>query len=656
MRNIFSYITRKISTKILFSLLVLLFVSGVSILFTTVIKVSNDNTKITKNNLDMLSISIFQNLRNIMNTGDSVLMEKAESDSRLIPGVENLSVIKSQALIKLFSKNEKYTSNIDILKTFETKKKQIIEIKDEHGHFIRMIKPMFASSKCLECHTNQNIGDVIGVIDLTFSLQDADENLDNITKNITITSIIFGVITAIIIFLIVHKATQPIEGLRRGFIRLIESDESYNNLKLSVRSSDEIGEVARLFNEYIDKLSDSLVKDAKKFAHSIIDSQSNIIVSTNLETKTIQTANRSFLNFFNVTDTEEFKEKFGACICEAFEDDNSGEYVQKFMGDEYWYSYIKNRPNEVHKVLIKKENKEYIFKVTASSFNLGDVEYAVSVFTDITELEKIRKELLYLNNNLEQKVEDELVKNKKQEKLIIKQEKTAALGEMMDAIAHQWKQPLSTISAGLDGLDISIDLGEDISNEQIKATNKQTKKQIEHLITTIDEFRKFFRPNQPKSNINIKKTLEFVMKLMKDTLLDNHINIEIKGDNTIEYKLIETEFKHVFINLINNAKDAYNENSIDNRKMVFDIFKEGNELKITVADNAGGIPEEVMGTIFKANVTTKGEGKGTGIGLYLVTQIIEKLNGNIRVENISFIDENSQEQNGARFIISLPLL
>lgn len=654
MNRLFKKLKNKISVRILTSLLLLLSLTIAAILFTVVVRITNDNIKVTKGHLNMLSISIFQNLRNIMNTGDIDLIKKAENEASSINGVEKLSIVKSQSLIDLYSKDEILSDDLDILETFKSKEIKVIESDNKNGHFLRIIKPMIASSECISCHLNQKVGDVVGAIDLTFSLKDTDENLTNIITNIVITAIFLGLLTLIIIFFIVKKATEPIEGLKQGFQRLIDSDRTYKSIQLRVRSSDEIGDVVMLFNKYMDKLKKDLKQDVKNYSNYIIDSQPNIIITTDKHNTILQSVNKSFLEFFNVDSIKNFQIRYGKCICDTFFEKDGENYLKKFNNGEHWYDYVLNNQHKTHKVLIKKDQKDYIFKISIGNFQLDDEIFNIAVFTDITELENIEQKLLDLNNNLEKRVKEEISKNKEQELLLMKKEKIAALGEMMDAIAHQWKQPLTLIGLDIDELQIQIDFGETISNNDILKVNSSIHEQIDHLITTIDEFRQFFRPNQNMLPVNIKTTLEEVLGLMKSVLIKNNIEISVNCDDNIQYNLIKTEFKHIFINFITNAKDAFIENNVQNSNMNINVYQERKWLIITVLDNANGIPETVIDDVFKVNVTTKVEGKGTGIGLYLVKQIIEKLNGTIEVENIIKLN-NGLEEKGSKFTIKLPL-
>ncbi|MDN5062654.1 methyl-accepting chemotaxis protein [Aliarcobacter butzleri] len=269
----FEIITKKISNKIIVALFTLMFISSTTIVYITTSKVTEDSITNAKENLGMLNASMFQTLRNTMNTGDPALIAKAEEEARQIKGVKNLTVAKSQALLELYPSNTQFTTDKEILKTFETKQPSIIQSDDKNGHSLRMIKPMIATSECLMCHANQNEGDVIGVMDLTFSLDEVDVSISRLVADISIISLILGLITIGLIFIIVRKATNPIDDLKDGFSNLLNSNDS--NINLNIKSNDEIGDVAKLFNAYMDKVRDGLKQDEK-----VIEEVSNIIEKT----------------------------------------------------------------------------------------------------------------------------------------------------------------------------------------------------------------------------------------------------------------------------------------------------------------------------------------------------------------------------------------
>ena len=257
----FKIITKKISNKIIFSLFVLMTISSVSIVFFTTSKVTDDSLAKTKENLEMLNTAMFQSLRNAMNTGDPAQIQKAEDDARGIKGVKNLTVAKSKGLMEMYPSESVFTKDPEVVKTFNTKKSSLLETQDDvNGHNLRMIKPMIATQDCLLCHANQNEGDVIGVMDLTFSLDEADDRIWELVLDILVISTVLGWLTIGLILIIVKRATNPISKLKEGFENLLTSNDP--NITLNVESKDEIGEVSDLFNSYMDKVREGLKKDA----------------------------------------------------------------------------------------------------------------------------------------------------------------------------------------------------------------------------------------------------------------------------------------------------------------------------------------------------------------------------------------------------------
>jgi signal transduction histidine kinase len=222
----------------------------------------------------------------------------------------------------------------------------------------------------------------------------------------------------------------------------------------------------------------------------------------------------------------------------------------------------------------------------------------------------------------------------RQDKLIMQQSKMAAMGEMIDAIAHQWKQPLNVINIDASDIQMNIDFGLEMTQEELKNAAVEIQDQVSHLLNTLEEFRSFLRPDKPKEKIRIEKLIESVFLLLKDDLISNNITAKITGDSSLEFEVIVNEVKHIFINLISNSRDAFIQNNIQDPVIDFHISQKKEFICIEVTDNAGGIPSHVIDDIFKANVTTKEEGKGTGIGLYMSTQIAQKNNGTLTVENV----------------------
>lgn len=221
------------------------------------------------------------------------------------------------------------------------------------------------------------------------------------------------------------------------------------------------------------------------------------------------------------------------------------------------------------------------------------------------------------------------------EKHMIEQSKLAQMGEMIDAIAHQWKQPISAISIMAQAINFKIESKGDVPIKEVFDSNELIQKQANHIIDTIDTFRKFFRPNQPTEIISLSNLVDLVQTILKNTLIINFIELEVHSGGDLEIECIKSEFIHVFINLINNAKDAFIEKNIENRFIIIEGFRTDDGKKIIkVIDNAGGIPDGIIKDIFEPHFTTKQHENGTGIGLYMSKQILKKINGDIDVENV----------------------
>ena len=288
-----------------------------------------------------------------------------------------------------------------------------------------------------------------------------------------------------------------------------------------------------------------------------------------------------------------------------------------------WQGEIKNK---------KKDGSYYWVDATimCEKDSDGNIVGYNALRHDITN----KKELKQLNETLEKRVSQAVEENRIKDQHLMQQTKAAQMGEMMDAVAHQWKQPLSVISLIAQSLNLKLNIPKKLEPEYIKEKTKDIQIQINHLLDTIDTFRKFFRLNETFESYPIKEMIQDAIHIMKSELNSRNIKIIIKGDTTLSIYCIKSEFIHTIINFINNAKDAFEENKIINKKIVFDMEKNDTQIVLKVCDNAGGIPENAIKNVFEANFTTKKAGKGTGIGLYMTKQILEKINAKISVENI----------------------
>ena len=244
-----------------------------------------------------------------------------------------------------------------------------------------------------------------------------------------------------------------------------------------------------------------------------------------------------------------------------------------------------------------------------------------------------------LNESLQIIINEQFDAFSYQEKVLFHQSKLAAMGEMLDVVAHQWKQPLSVMKMYVEMLKYGYQDGL-INEEYINNYSEKFNNQINHAIHTLDEFRLFFRPNTDEKEFLIAEVVESTLLLVKDEFIKNTIEFHLDIDSDAKIVGNPNEFKHIILNIINNAKDAFVEKNIEHREITITIDKTDEYIALEISDNAGGIPKNVIGKIFNQNFTTKAEGKGTGIGLYISSQIAQKVGGKLSATNI---------ENGVKF-------
>ncbi|QKF82625.1 PAS domain-containing sensor histidine kinase [Halarcobacter ebronensis] len=285
-------------------------------------------------------------------------------------------------------------------------------------------------------------------------------------------------------------------------------------------------------------------------------------------------------------------------------------------------------------------------------------DFAIAISRDIrdrVEIEEKKEELNWKLKEYNRTLHQEIAKVKKElieyEDIMKKQSKMAAMGEMLENIAHQWRQPLSAVSVLSSGMILQNEEG--ILNKDILTSGLNTiSEQVQYLSKTIDDFRNFFKPNKEKSRFQIEQLIDSAIKLINSRY--NHLSIEFikKIDNTEIYSY-ENELLQVILNIINNAVDELIKKRY--KKAIFiKSLKENSYLSIQIIDNGGGVSQRIIDRIFEPYFTTKHSYQGTGIGLYMSKNIMKHLNGTIEVKNIE-IEYNNKTYVGACFELKIPL-
>ncbi|MGM0518754.1 MAG: sensor histidine kinase [Campylobacterota bacterium] len=304
-----------------------------------------------------------------------------------------------------------------------------------------------------------------------------------------------------------------------------------------------------------------------------------------------------------------------------------------------------NKKIESRSNSIKEENKKILEKIILISFILTII-FAI-IFFYISKL--IEKKFLKYQEDLE----EEINKTIEKEKLLVQQSKMATMGEMIGSISHQWKQPLSLISTSNGMLKLNMEV-KSFPKEDLEQSIKNIDYSVQNLAQTIDDFRNFFNPNKKKESFEISSAIEKTLKLIKSQFKNNDIKL-IQDFQNIEVYAVENELLQTLINILKNSKDEFEIKKEQEIKIVKVTAKQENSLAIiTIHDNAGGIPEDILPKIFDAYFTTKEKQGGSGIGLYMSKQIVESMNGKISVENVK-LEYEGKKYMGAQFKIELPV-
>ena len=229
----------------------------------------------------------------------------------------------------------------------------------------------------------------------------------------------------------------------------------------------------------------------------------------------------------------------------------------------------------------------------------------------------------------------DLTEMKMKDDIISQQSKLAQMGEMVNMIAHQWRQPLNAVSAASIKLSMQDEM-DLLTSEKLQETTAFIGEMVQEMSKTIDDFMNFTKPTDTKEPVLFHEIVDDIMHLMKAQLKNHNIEFIQEIDKNLSLLTYRKDVEHVLINLFSNARDAFEEKEIEKKYIKLKVFFEGKDCIVQVSDNAGGIPADVIDRIFDPYFTTKVQGKGTGLGLYMSKKLLETTIGaTISVKNIN---------------------
>ncbi|MFA7083506.1 MAG: cache domain-containing protein [Arcobacteraceae bacterium] len=294
---------------------------------------------------------------------------------------------------------------------------------------------------------------------------------------------------------------------------------------------------------------------------------------------------------------------------------------------------------------LNKANDEYIVNMLVVSLFTTLLLTFISIY-----ISKLIQKLFIKYKN---KIAQEIQKNHDKDMLIAQQSKMNALGDMIGNIAHQWRQPLSTMTTASSGLSLKYEFNT-LNEEDFFSFTQIINDNAQYLSQTIEEFKEFFEPKTTKDIFKIEKTIEKTLNIISSQFTEHGIQI-ITQVNKANIYGIENELMQMLINILNNSKEAFAALKLNKKVIFIDVYKRKDTIYIEIKDNAKGIKESILCRIFEPYFTTKFKSQGIGIGLYMCYEMITKhFNGTISVQNTQFLYEN-EEHSGAKFTLVLPL-
>lgn len=274
---------------------------------------------------------------------------------------------------------------------------------------------------------------------------------------------------------------------------------------------------------------------------------------------------------------------------------------------------------------MRKELEEATDQLRISNEKLEDFSQTLTdkVEERTAELNEKSKELKELNRTLEQKVVEEVEASVKKDQIMLQSARQAQMGEMISMIAHQWRQPLSSISTVTGSMLVFLEL-DTFETEQFKEMLNAINNHAQYLSSTINDFRNFFKPNKEMQTVDLNEILKQTISIIGKSLEYKSIALQENYDFKNPIHTFPNELTQVFLNIIKNAQDVLLETKVENPQITINGHEEGDLITIEFLDNAGGISEEIMDKIFEPYYSTKNDKTGTGLGLYMSKLIVEK--------------------------------
>ena len=498
---------RTIKQKMIFTL-ISFFSIGVISLSSYIFYSFNDISKeSTKNSMKTLSNSIFVAIRTSMNFGDPEVVKSTLDKIKEIDGIKSVDIAKSKKVIEFFGLNEKFTTDSDIRRVFETKREVIVE-KNEGEHYLRQLKPLVATNECMSCHTNANIGDVLGVMELELSLSKVDSEI-NTFKVVIILSMLIAAILAIIGFTIFFKKEllKPLYILSSRAKGIADEDGDLTR-RLNFVKDDEITEAGSWIDRFIEKVHQTVIS-AKS------SSRSNLEISSKLFDKSTEINKRSYEEIEKLDSVVEIgndmKKTLYASVDMAKDSFNDIKYAQEKL------FIVRDRINDFTKEIESESNasSELAQKLEELNSSADEAKSVLGIIADIAD----QTNLLALNAAIEAARAGEAGRG------------FAVVAEEVRKLAEQTQKSLAGIDATINVIvqgimDISVNMSSNAKNlDELTKRAIETNSEVEVTSNIVKDSSEITKQSL-QDFLELAKELEDIIAKIEEVDRLSHQNIK----------------------------------------------------------------------------------------------------------------------------------
>lgn len=569
----------------------------VLIVATNFITLHNSTNKFTNERITSSSQLLISLIKSPISVYDIATLDNIIMDSKDISGLDSIIIQDS--------KNRTLASNYALNYPIEN----ILNIKDSKNLSFQD-KDMYVLHNKIEVN-NTNIGFIYIIYDLTDFKQIVESNKNN-TFFIILIEIL---ISTFVSYILGAKLTKRL-------IKLTDAANKIANDEIAIIPSTDKKDELGILNNTMKKMQQDIMERNSLLnqSHSVFENIHDAIFVVNNKLL-ITSINKSFIDITGYSYDEVINKNFSFLFNILQEKKSIYKQIKKSLQKEsFWNSELNG---------IKKNKELFSIRIRVSKITTNNTFYFIGAFTDISQ-------------------------EKEKEKIIQIQSKLATMGEMMNNVAHQWRQPLSAISAGASGLQLYKELGT-LNDDKFNNSINKILEYSDYLSSTIDDFRNFFLKDKIISSFNIIDIINKEHFLFEGILKNKNIDFIINSEKVVMLNSFKNELLQALMNIVSNSKDAL---CVDDKKIdkciIFDVSQTEDNVKIIIKDNAGGIEDSIINKVFEPYFTTKHQSQGTGIGLYMTHSIIcNNMKGSIFVDNINF-EYKDNTYKGACFTIILP--